>query len=60
MGLPIGRTSMFIFNRLIGGSIYQYRLASEAVLYYWAATPLPLLTLAKRHNYHPYLFIKYL
>ena len=51
---------MFVFNRLIGGSIYQYRLASEAVLYCRAATPLPLLTLAKRHNYHPYLSIKYL
>lgn len=50
---------MLIFIRPIGGSIYQYRLASEAVLYYWAATPLPLLTLAKCHNYHLYLSTKY-
>ena len=54
---PRGGLLCYIFNRLIGGSIYQYRLASEAVLYYWAATPSPLLTLAICHNYHPYLSI---
>lgn len=40
------------FQSPIDSSIYQYRLAAEVVLYYWAATPSPLLTLAKCHNYH--------
>lgn len=48
---------MLHFLSAYWGSIYQYRLASEAVSYYWATTPSPLLNLAMCHNYHPYPFL---